>query len=343
MSSGSREQRERERKRKLAALRKEERRFNPSARQLQLDADYMDWLTARPEQHGDAPRNDTWEIFMQERRREREAARLKRVAARRREEREWDIELLVDDNTAAVPMSVEHTNTTSSATMQRRLDYDAWLRTLPDPERDDEDPDESWHAFMTDRRREQQEQRNAARRKSTRRGRPIDPNSERQEKLRKRTWLGTAREPGPGRPINPSSERQLKCARDLQKWSAEDAVWTPRITELRALGATNVTLSCSSGHVKGRGKGPLAQEVVRHFWLLPSGVSQPSWAVGGHAGKVPERTRQTLGDTTPLIQGRDYTDPRSLVGRLISMGGMGACARRQHQRLLAANGLNEAL
>ena len=86
MSSGSREQRERERKRKLAALRKEERRFNPSARQLQLDADYMDWLTARPEQHGDAPRNDTWEIFMQERRRERRR-RDSRVAARRREER----------------------------------------------------------------------------------------------------------------------------------------------------------------------------------------------------------------------------------------------------------------
>eukprot|EP00966_Prymnesium_polylepis_P336070 7391398-Prymnesium_polylepis.1 len=48
----------------------------------------MAWLESRPQQHGDEPRNDTFEMFLAERRQAKEKERLRRVAEQRRAERQ---------------------------------------------------------------------------------------------------------------------------------------------------------------------------------------------------------------------------------------------------------------
>ena len=78
----------------------------------------------------------------------------------------------------------------SVASLQRQREYQDWVAELPHG-RDDE-RDESWAAFMADRRRRQEkarlakveERRRAARVAAPqRRGRPVDPTSEHQRKL----------------------------------------------------------------------------------------------------------------------------------------------------------------
>ena len=65
--TAGRARRERERLRRREVKRKEQRWLNPSAAQLQRKHEYMDWVLTRPEQFGDEPRNDTFEIFLAER------------------------------------------------------------------------------------------------------------------------------------------------------------------------------------------------------------------------------------------------------------------------------------
>ena len=84
----SRQEQERERLRKVSAQRKEQRWLNPSAASLEREHEFMAWLEMRPQQEGDEPRNDTFEIFLTERRKAKEAERLQRVAEQRRVERQ---------------------------------------------------------------------------------------------------------------------------------------------------------------------------------------------------------------------------------------------------------------
>ena len=84
----SRQEREREQLRQVAARRKEERWLNPSAASLEREHEFMTWLEKRPQQHGDEPRNDTFEIFLMERRKVKEKERLRLVAEQRRAERQ---------------------------------------------------------------------------------------------------------------------------------------------------------------------------------------------------------------------------------------------------------------
>ena len=84
----SRQERERERLRQVAARRKEQRWLNPSAASLEREHEFMAWLEMRPQQHGDEPRNDTFEIFLAERRKAKETERMRQVAERRRIERQ---------------------------------------------------------------------------------------------------------------------------------------------------------------------------------------------------------------------------------------------------------------
>ena len=86
--SRGRQERERERLRKLEAKRKEQRWLNPTEAQLQREYEFMDWQATRPDQHGDEPPNDTYELFLAERRRAKEKERLRLVAERRKAERQ---------------------------------------------------------------------------------------------------------------------------------------------------------------------------------------------------------------------------------------------------------------
>ena len=82
----SRQERERERLRMVAAQRKQERWLNPSAASLEREHEYLAWLETRPCQYGNGPRNDTFEIFLAERRKAKEKERLRLVAEQRRVE-----------------------------------------------------------------------------------------------------------------------------------------------------------------------------------------------------------------------------------------------------------------
>ena len=94
--------RERERLRKRGVKQKEERWLNRSPAQLQREQEYMDWTLTRPEQARNAPRNDTFEIFVAERRFAKEKERLRRVEERRTHERR-EKRLLADAATSAPP------------------------------------------------------------------------------------------------------------------------------------------------------------------------------------------------------------------------------------------------
>ena len=129
----------------------------------------------------------------------------------------------------------------SPRALQRSLDYEAWLERLPEPE-GDVVRDDSWATFMKEREtarlreravqrfRERQDQRHerhaadledsTAVKQPKKRGRPVDPNSKRQQRL--------ARGPSErklGRPIDETSKRQLKLAARalLRKQETNDA------------------------------------------------------------------------------------------------------------------------
>lgn len=136
----------------------------PSAASLQREREYMDWQENRFEemktkkwlQHYPigAIDYDSMAVFMSLRRENKEQARLQKVTERRRAQR---------------PPS------------KQKLDeeYAVWVQELPTEDCSHSER-ASRQAFMLQRRKQQQEKYNANRRKSTTRGRPIDPNSSRQ-------------------------------------------------------------------------------------------------------------------------------------------------------------------
>lgn len=134
----------------------------PSAASLQREREYVEWLNnlpyfdwlERPDRH----RDESYGAFMAVRRGEREDARLQKVIARRSQQRREQ---------------------PSAAALARQREYHDWLQNLPTPTRDDDERDDSWGAFMKHRRQQQQQQRNQARRKGTKRGRPVNPDSQR--------------------------------------------------------------------------------------------------------------------------------------------------------------------
>ena len=231
-----------------------------SAASLQRHREYESWLENLPNPtRDDTERNTSMRVFMLIRRRKRECARLQGLSQRRSQARREQ---------------------PSAAALQRQREYFDWLQSLPPPRRDDEERDESWQAFMEWRRREQLQQHNASRRKSTQLGRP--PNPQRQAML--------------------AARRERREQKERSKRAQEDAVWAPRVEELRGLGATNVELHHNIGDRYGD-----------QFWLLPPDVPPPSWVCNppSWAGPwvpshVPERHRRALGKTKLLRRGRDY-------------------------------------
>ena len=55
--------------RRLEDRRKEQRWLNPTEAQLQQSREYLHWWHTQPEQYGDEPPNDTFELFLAMRRR----------------------------------------------------------------------------------------------------------------------------------------------------------------------------------------------------------------------------------------------------------------------------------
>ena len=102
-ASSTRRERERERLRKVWACRQQERRENPSPAAAQRYREYLLWTETRPVQFGDEPPNDTYEIFMKERRRAKEKARLQGVARKRQAERQLQRQTVVSDAALASP------------------------------------------------------------------------------------------------------------------------------------------------------------------------------------------------------------------------------------------------
>ena len=79
------------------------RRENPSPAAAQRYREYLLWTETRPVQFGDEPPNDTYEIFMKERRRAKEKARLQGVARKRQAERQLQRQTVVSDAALASP------------------------------------------------------------------------------------------------------------------------------------------------------------------------------------------------------------------------------------------------
>ena len=135
---------------------------------------------------------------------------------------------------------------------------------------------------MEDRRQDQLQRHNAARRKSTKLGRPQDP--------KRQAMLAERRE-------RRERKERAKRAQDL----TEDAVWAPRIEELRGLGVTNVELHANINEKHGS-----------CYWHVPRGVPLPSWVVDEVGwstcvpSDVPDRHRRALGKTKHLYRGRDF-------------------------------------
>ena len=102
-ASSTRRERERERLRKVWACKQQERRENPSPAAAQRYREYLLWTETRPVQFGDEPPNDTYEIFMKERRRAKEKARLQGVARKRQAERQLQRQTVVSDAALASP------------------------------------------------------------------------------------------------------------------------------------------------------------------------------------------------------------------------------------------------
>ena len=108
VATAGRAERERERLRKLEVKRKEQRWLNPSAAQLQREHEYMDWVLTRPEQFGDEPRNDTFEIFLAERSFAKEKERLRLRAEQRKRERQEKRRLADAAKPAPAPAPARH-------------------------------------------------------------------------------------------------------------------------------------------------------------------------------------------------------------------------------------------
>ena len=159
------------------------KRVSPAS--LQRHREYVDWLVTLPvPRRDDESRDDSYEAFAAQRRRQREAARLKRVWEQRRE-----------------PSAAAR-----AAAQQRERDYTDWLRAQqlehgPGAWRtpDDEEPDHaaSRAAFMRERRLERRRAGYAARMADhpltgtrTAPGPPPDPNSKRQRLLAARAAHG---------------------------------------------------------------------------------------------------------------------------------------------------------
>jgi len=245
------------------------------------EREYMEWLNNRPYfewlERPDRHLDDSYEAFMAVRRSEREAARLQALSAQRTQQRREQ---------------------PSAAALQRQREYFDWLQELPDPARDDDERDDTWAAFMLQRRQLQQQRRNEARRTGGKRGRPINPNSRRQQQLAANI-----------------SRRAAQLQRKLERQAAEDALWASRIEELKVLGAVNVELF---------GKKPTT--VGDYYWHMPASIQLPVW-VFNEAGytpcvpaDVPERIRLSLGPTKRMYEGRDYgcehTEPLGTLVRL---------------------------
>ena len=256
---------------------------------------YAEWLmTLDHPVRDDEDHDDSWDGFLRDRRKSKEKARLRLVEVKRNEQRRAD--------KAARPQEQPEEQTRQPveptagqqrwavATAQRLEDYFDWLETIPIPARDDRRRrDESWDAFMGERTERREQQYNAKRRKGTKRGRPVDPSSQRQQQL-------AARE----------AARKSKAERAAEAQARSDRVWGPRINKLRALGAINAAFYRSEHDERPHS----------YVWLLPVPLPAklPDW-IFCDAGwqttvceHVPERIRQSLGPTKRCVIGDGSTE-----------------------------------
>ena len=95
--------RERNRLRKLEDARKEKRWLNPTEAQLMQSREYLDWFQMQPEQYGDEPPNNTFDLFLTERRRVKEKGRLRLFEEQRKAARQQ----LRQEREAAQPVRTE--------------------------------------------------------------------------------------------------------------------------------------------------------------------------------------------------------------------------------------------
>ena len=95
--------RERNRLRKLEDARKEKRLLNPTEAQLMQSREYLDWFQMQPEQYGDEPPNNTFDLFLTERRRVKEKERLRLFEEQRKAARQQ----LRQEREAAQPVRTE--------------------------------------------------------------------------------------------------------------------------------------------------------------------------------------------------------------------------------------------
>ena len=95
--------RERNRLRKLEDARKEKRWLNPTEAQLMQSREYLDWFQMQPEQYGDEPPNNTFDLFLTERRRVKEKERLRLFEEQRKAARQQ----LRQEREAAQPVRTE--------------------------------------------------------------------------------------------------------------------------------------------------------------------------------------------------------------------------------------------
>ena len=181
------------------------------------------------------------------RRGEREDARLKVVSARRSQHR--------------------HENP-SAAAIERNNEYFDWLQNLPQPQFDDEELDDSWATFMKQRRLRR---RNEARRTGGRRGRPIDPNSYRQQELAARAAAGS-NAVRRGRPVNP--QRQQELAERAARREERQAEQRSR-AEMQQLREAREKKLAPFGikYVEERGRGHISAA----YYKVPPGVKPPEW------------------------------------------------------------------
>ena len=209
---------------------------------------YDDWRMAlETPDRDDEDVDDSWERFLRDRRKSKEKERLrlfelKRNAALKEQRRVARLQEPAIEPAEKQPTAGQQRWAVQAE--QRMQDYFDWLETIPTAKRDDRKRrDDSLEAFMRHRRTVQQEQYNDARRKGTKRGRPVDHNSQRQ---------------------------QQRCRRTVRSYKREHAhrLWKPRYEELAALGITTfskVSRSTKAGYYN-----------IRYF-DVPTGVKPPEW------------------------------------------------------------------
>ena len=201
-------------------------RQEPSAAVRQLWSDYGEWLMALPYPlRDDEPHDDSWERFMHERRKAREKARLCGVEERRKAQRQAE-------------------------SARREQQYqDALQAAIP------------W-AVAELARRKRSQQRKAARGQPA--GRPIDPQSKRQQNLAA------------------SAARRTQRLQEEDRQRQHQLVWQPRMQELAAMGITR-------------------KEVRHHgvctdmYYDVPRGVKPPEWMLLGDHGTLQWRVYDTCG------------------------------------------------